>query len=314
MKNVDVDLNLLVALDVLLVEGSVTAAAQRLGLSISAMSRTLARLRAATGDPLLVRAGRGMVPTPRAEELRDHVHNLARDVQAVLQPQPKTLDVGALERTFTIRVSEAFMACLAGPVVAAVSTAAPGICLRFAPKPDKNAGPLRDGMIDLEIGVIGTTAPEIRTRLLFCDHLIGIARAKHPLLSGDTPVSPDTFAACHHIAVSKDGNVAQPVDAVLNGLGLARNIRVIVPGFPDAIRIARHSELVALVPHSCLGSLLQADDREISGLMMFDVPVLLPEIRISAMWHPRQEADPAHKWLRDTVIGVCRAAYPPRQP
>src|SRR5471032_2435891 len=94
------DMNLLAALDALPAEGSVTGAARRLGLSASAMSRTLARLRSATGDPLLVRAGRGLVPTPRAAELRDRVHELARDVRTALSPQAGYLDVASLERTF----------------------------------------------------------------------------------------------------------------------------------------------------------------------------------------------------------------------
>src|SRR5471030_2993990 len=102
----DVDLNLLLALDALLAEGSVTGAAQRLGLTPSAMSRTLARLRSATGDPLLVRAGRGLVPTPRATELRDRVHQLTRDVVTVLSPRAGHLDVASLERTLTIRAGE----------------------------------------------------------------------------------------------------------------------------------------------------------------------------------------------------------------
>ncbi|OSQ36774.1 LysR family transcriptional regulator [Thalassospira mesophila] len=309
MNNIDVDLNLLVALDVLLAESSVTAAAQRLGLSISAMSRTLARLRAATGDPLLVRAGRGMVPTRRAEELRAHVHRLSRDAQAVLRPQMNDLDVGGLELTFTMRVSEAFMEFLSGPVVAAISKAAPGVCLRFAPKPDKDAGPLRDGTIDLEIGVIGTTAPEIRTRFLFNDRLVGLVRTGHWLLAAGGVIRPEAYAACHHIAVSKDGNTAGPIDTALHALGLARSIKVVVPGFPDAMRIARQSDLVALVPQSCVGNKQLPDHDAMSGLASFELPVATPEFKISAMWHPRMDADPAHKWLRNTVMNVCRTTY-----
>src|SRR5476649_2336933 len=123
----DVDLNLLVALDALLAEGSVTGAARRLGLSSSAMSRTLARLRAATGDPLLVRAGRGLVPTPHATELGDRVHQLTRDVRTVLTPHASQLDVASLERTFTIRAGEGFIELFSAPLVAAVTEAAPGV-------------------------------------------------------------------------------------------------------------------------------------------------------------------------------------------
>jgi DNA-binding transcriptional LysR family regulator len=311
MNNVDVDLNLLLALDVLLVEGSVTGAARRLGLSSSAMSRTLARLRVATGDPLLVRAGRGLVPTARAAELRDRVHELTRDAQAVLRPQITRVDVASLELTFTIRVSEAFLEFLSGPVVAAVTQAAPRICLRFAPKPNKDARPLREGLIDLEIGVLGTSAPEIRTQLLFHDRLIGVARLGHPLLASAV-VTPERYAACNHVVASKEGDTIEPIDVALEKLGLKRTIRVIVPGYPDAMRIARQSDLVALVPQSCFDNSLTSDHAVTSGLATFEVPVPTLEFKVSAMWHPRMDADPAHRWLRDTVMSVCRAAYPRR--
>ena len=307
----NVDLNLLVALDALLAEASVTGAARRLGLSSSAMSRTLTRLRSATGDPLLVRAGRGLVPTPRAAELRDRVHELTRDVSAVLRPDTAHLDVASLELTFTIRASEAFLEFLSAPVVAAVAHAAPRIRLRFAPKPDKDARPLREGLIDLEIGVLGTSAPEIRTRFLFHDRLVGVARAGHPLVEG-TGVTAERYAACNHVVASRAGHVIEPVDEALEELGLRRAIHVVVPGYPDAMRIARHSDLVALVPRSCLGNALASDCTATSGLASFELPVRTPEFMISAMWHPRMDADPAHRWLRDKVMTVCRTAYPRR--
>jgi len=305
----NVDMNLLAALDVLLAEGSVTGAARRLGLSSSAMSRTLTRLRSATGDPLLVRAGRRLVPTPRAAELRDRVHELSRDVRAVLRPQIADLDIAALELTFTIRASEGFVEFLSAPLVAAVMQAAPHIRLRFAPKPDKDAGPLREGLIDLEIGVLGVSAPEIRTQLLFRDRFVGVARIGHPLLAG---VTPARYAACDHIVASRNADFTGPVDDALEKLGLRRAIRVVVPGYPDTMRIARHSDLIALVPRSCLGNSPASEHAATSGLESFELPVSTPEITISAMWHPRVDADPAHRWLRDTVTSVCRTAYPRR--
>jgi DNA-binding transcriptional LysR family regulator len=309
MNDVDVDLNLLVALDVLLAEGSVTGAARRLGLSSSAMSRTLTRLRSALGDPLLVRAGRALVPTPRAAELRDRVHELTRDVRAVLRPQITQVDVAALEQTFTIRASEAFLEFLSGPVVTAVTRAAPRVRLRFAPKPDRDARPLREGLIDLEIGLLGTSAPEIRTQFLFYDKLVGVARVGHPILTG-TGVTPERYAACNHVVASREGNIIEPIDGALENLGLRRTIMVVVPGYPDAMRIARQSELVALVPRSCLGNTMVSDHAATTGLASFELPLPMPEFKISAIWHPRLDADPAHRWLRDTVMSVCRAAYP----
>ena len=301
------DMNLLAALDAVLAEGSVTGAARRLGLSASAMSRTLARLRSATGDPLLVRAGRGLVPTPRAAELRDHVHELTRDVRAVLTPDVSHFDVASLERTFSIRASEGFVAALSASLVAAVTKAAPRVRLRFAPKPEKDARSLREGQIDLEIGVLGAFAPEVLTQSLFRDRFVGVARMGHPLFSGKK-ITPERYAACDHVVASRKGEFTGPVDDALEKLGLQRTTSVVVPGFPDAMRIARESDLVALVPRSCLGNNLTKDQTATAGLQSFELPVHTPEIVVSAMWHPRLDADPAHRWLRDTVVSVCRAA------
>ncbi|HEX4198163.1 MAG TPA: LysR family transcriptional regulator [Caulobacteraceae bacterium] len=303
------DMNLLVALDALLAEGSVTGAARRLGLSSSAMSRTLARLRSATGDPLLVRAGRGLVPTPRAAELRDQVHRLTRDVRTVLSPDSSHLDLAALERVFTLRAGEGFIDRFSAPLVAAVIEVAPHVRLRFAPKPDKDALPLRDGQIDLEIGVLGTSAPEVRARFLFRDVFIGAARIGHPLLEG--AITPERYAACRHVVASRRGKFTGPVDDALEALGLRREVVAVVPGFPDAMRIARTTDLVALVPGSGLASPSGADSNG-QGLVGFELPVRTPPIAVSAMWHPRMDADPAHRWLRDTVVAVCHAAAPRR--
>lgn len=296
----DLDLNLLGALDALLSEGSVTGAARKLGLSPSAMSRTLTRLRSVTGDPLLVRAGRGLVPTPRAIEMRDVVHALVRDVRMVLRPAAGAIDIAQLDRIFTIRASEGFVEMFCGPLVAAIASLAPRVRLRFAPKPDKNAEPLRAGQIDLEIGVLGASAPEMRARLIFRDQFVGAARTGHSLLSG--AITPERYAACQHVAASRRGAFTGPVDAALAELGLIRDTMVVVPGFSDALRIARQSDLIALVP--CSG--FRRKGSGCDGITTFPLPVPTPEIAVSAIWHPRMDADPAHRWLRETVIGICR--------
>ncbi|HLG83483.1 MAG TPA: LysR family transcriptional regulator [Bradyrhizobium sp.] len=302
------DLNLLIALDVLLAQGSVTGAARKMGLSASAMSRTLTRLRKATGDPLLVRAGRSLVLTPRAISLRAQVEGLVQGARTVLAPQPGTIDPASIERTFTIRGSEGFVAMFAAPLVARIAAVAPLVRLRFAPKPEKDAEPLRVGEIDLEIGVVGAYAPELRQRLLFRDRFVGAVRSGHPLLSG--PITPARYAACRHVVASRRGVFTGPVDAALGALGLRRETMVVVPGFSDALRIARQSDLIALVPGSCF----RAEDAALVGLSTFPLPVPTPEITISALWHPRMEADPAHRWLRETVIALCRHQDTDRSP
>ncbi|WP_342210671.1 LysR family transcriptional regulator [Azospirillum palustre] len=291
-------MNLLLPLDALLTERSVTGAARRLGLSPSAMSRALARLRRVTGDPLLVQAGRSLVPTPYAEEISSHVHALCRDVQAVLRPAAGRLELASLHRTFTIRAGEGFVELMAAPVMAAVADTAPHVRLRFVPKPDKEAEPLRDGRIDLEIGVLGTSAPELLTQLLFRDRLVGVARSGHPLLA-DGAVTPERYAACGHVAASRRGEFHGPVDDAL-----------VVPRYPDAMRVAAGSDLIAAVPRSCLGNGLTAGYPGGQGFDSFELPVRTAEFAISAIWHPRLQAGPAHRWLRETIAAVCRRAYP----
>lgn len=295
-----IDLNLLAALDVLLAECSVTAAAKRLELSPSATSRTLARLRTATGDPLLVQAGRSLVPTPYAEQLAGRVHALAQEARAVLTPVAGQVEPESLERTFTIRANEGFVALFAPALVAGIIGAAPGVRLRFAPKPDKEVTPLREGTVDLEIGTVGASAPEVRSQLMFRDSFIGAVRLHHPLLTG--PMTPERYADCGHVVASRRGAWKGPVDDALDELGLRRKVVAVVPSFLDALNIARVSDLVALVPRSCL----RGNERETQGLKGFDLPVPTPELAISAMWHPRLHADPGHRWLREKLVTICR--------
>lgn len=295
-----IDLNLLSALDVLLAERSVTEAAKRMGLSVSAMSRTLTRLRAATGDPLLVPAGRSLVPTPYAERLTGRVHAVAQEAREVLAPASDAVDPTSMNRRFTIRANEGFVALFAPAIIVAIAEAAPLVQLRFAPKPDKVATALREGAIDLEIGTVGASAPEIRTQLLFRDRFIGAARRYHPLLG--QPITPERYAACGHVAASRRGAWTGPVDKALQDLGLQRRVVAIVPGFLDALAVAGRSDLLALVPRSCFR------DGEVSSerVRSFDLPVSTPELAIGAMWHPRLDADPGHRWLREKLVATCK--------
>jgi len=289
------DLNLLFALDVLLAEGSVARAATRLRLSPSAMSRTLARLREATGDPLLVRAGRGLVPTPRAEELRQQAGRVVHDAEALLRPAT-LLDLASLDQIFTLRTNEGFVEEFGPRLVARIQAEAPGARLRFAPKADKDAASLRDAAIDLEIGVAGETGPEVRIQALFRDRFVGAVRAGHPLSEG--AVTPERYAAGRHISVSRRGREKGPIDEALAQLGLQRTVVCMVSGFSAALAMARASDLIASVPerHTQSGR---------SGMVSFPLPVATVEVTISMLWHPRLDADPAQRWLRDCVREVC---------
>ncbi len=292
------DLNLLFTLDALLAEGSVARAAKRLRLSPSAMSRALGRLRDATGDPLLVRAGRGLVPTPRALELRERVRQLVEDAAAVLRPAAK-LDLKRLVRTFTLRTSEGWVENFGPALIARCGAEAPGVRLRFVPKPDKDSTPLREGAVDMETGVVDeTTGPELRTQALFRDRLVGVVRMGHPLCKGR--ITPSRYAAGQHILVSREGHETGPIDDAMKLSGLKREIATIVSGFASAVALARDSDLIASVPERHTASLR-------TGMHSFALPVTVTDFTVSMLWHPRLDADAAHRWLRDQVRAVCSA-------
>ncbi|TGS82464.1 LysR family transcriptional regulator [Mesorhizobium sp. M3A.F.Ca.ET.174.01.1.1] len=290
------DLNLLFTLDVLLAEGSVAKAARRLRLSPSAMSRALARLREATGDPLLVRAGRGLVPTSRAIELSAEVGQLVKQAEAMLRPAAK-LDLKRLVRSFTLRNSDGFVENFGPGLIARVAAEAPGVQLRFVAKPDKDSAPMREGGVDLETGVVGgSTGPEVRAQALFRDRFVGVVRQGHPL--SQARVTAARFAAGRHILISRRGLDRGPVDEALELDGLRREIATVVGGFSEALALARGSDLIATVPERYTGKLRE-------GMFSFALPLRLAELTISLLWHPRLDADPAHRWLGALVREVC---------
>ncbi len=290
------DFNLLVTLDAVLSEGSVVRAAQRLRLSPSAMSRALARLRETTGDPLLVRAGRGLVPTPRAVELRERVSRMVQDAEEVLRPAEK-LDVKQLVRTFTLRTRDGFVENFGPALIARAGEEAPGVRLRFVGKLNKESASLRQAEVDLETGVVGsTTGPEVRAQALFRDRFIGVVRPGHPLCESE--ITPSRYAGGRHILVSRRGLATGPIDEAL--LPLERAVATIVGDFSTALALVRGSDLIASVPERQTGNLR-------AGLRTFPLPVAVPEFTISLLWHPRLDADAGHRWLRGIVLDTCSA-------
>ncbi|MEA5501627.1 LysR family transcriptional regulator [Halotia wernerae UHCC 0503] len=291
------DLNLLAALDTLLAEGSVAKAASRLGLSPSAMSHTLARLREATGDKLLVRAGRGLVPTPRALELARDVGRLVRDGEAMLRPAGD-FDLSKLDRVFTMRARDGFAESFGPALIARLRREAPRVRLHFVAKSDKESAPLRDGTIDLETGVVdAATSPELRARRLFRDRWIGVVRRGHALSRGK--VTADRYAKSGHILVARRLREDGPVDIAARAKGLTRDIAVVVGNFSAALALTRETDLVASVPDRHTQTLR-------GDLHAFALPFPTKPIDVSLLWHPRLDADPAHRWLRDCVFEAVK--------
>ncbi|MFI6401205.1 LysR family transcriptional regulator [Streptomyces sp. NPDC050548] len=287
------DLNLLVALDVLLEEQSVQGAARRLHLSEPAMSRTLGRIRKALGDPVLVRAGRRMVPTPHALAVRAEVSAVVERARALFAPGWDT-DLRAVSRTFTIIGHDALAALYGARLFARAAAEAPGIRIRFLAESHVDAPVLRQGTADLEVGVVDATAPEVHHELLHEDRMVGVVRAGHPLLEGE--LTPERFAGeADHLIVSRRGKLHGPVDAALAELGLERRVVGTVGTFPASLFVLRDTDLIGLISHWTVPLAATL------GLVTFDVPLRLPALKLGLAWHPRHDADPAHAWLRACV-------------
>jgi DNA-binding transcriptional LysR family regulator len=293
-----VDLNLLIALDALLEENSVAAAADRLHLSPPAMSRTLSRIRRATGDDILVRSGRTMTPTPRALELREETRELVRRATAVLTPA-RTLDLDSLDRVFTIRSHDALAAALAPALTAAIAATAPGVQVRLLAEPSGDVEDLARGHTDLEIGATEPSRPEIAAQTVGADRMAVIVRAGHPLAEGE--LTPERLAAADHVTVSRRGRLHGVIDDALAERGLRRRVVAALPTSAAALDLVARSGLVTTVAEQVCRPIWTR-----LGLLARPFPFPVPPVPVIVSWHHRNDSDPAHAWLRAQVGQALR--------
>jgi DNA-binding transcriptional LysR family regulator len=293
-------LAMLATLDALLQEVSVTRAARRLGLSTPATSHALARIRAQLGDPLLVRAGRHMVLTPRAEAMRPRVRSAVEQAAQALAPD-RPFAAAALARGFTVHASDYVLTVLGVGLDRIVHAEAPAVDLRFIANTADDPGALRDGAADLSIGIYGDLPPELKTQVLLTDRFVCVVRRDHPAV--DKRLSLDRFLALSHIQVAPRGRPGGYVDDVLAERGHARRVARAVPFFLAALRLAAAtdyvltiSERVARIMAPCL------------GLRILEPPLALRPYALRLVWHPRYDGDPAHAWLRDALQRAAREA------
>lgn len=300
------DLNQLVTLDALLQEGSVTGAARRLGLSTPAVSHALARLRERFADPLLVRAGRAMVLTPRALSLRASVHDAVTVAARVFEP-PEPFAPLRLERTLSIAVTD-YMLTVLGPVLEPMlRERAPRLDLRYLPNAVDDAERLRTGATDLAIGIYGELPPELRSRPLITDRFVCVVREGHPTVRAR--LSLDRFVRLDHIQIAPRGRPGGYLDELLAERGLARRIWRAVPYFQVALAMVAESDAVLTVSERIARRL---GDR--LGLHILEPPLPLEPFTLSLLWHPRFDGDHAHAWLRAQLEEAARAVAPEHHP
>ncbi len=295
------DLGLFVALDALLQEASVTGAARRLGLSTPAMSHALARVRERFGDPVLVRAGRRMVLTPRAEALRPRVRELLSEAGRLLRPE-RPFSARALEQTFVVHATDHVLTVLGVALDRAVRASAPGVSLRFAPNVADDAAALREGKADLAVGIYDELPPELRTRRLFTDRFVCVVRAGHPAAGGRLTAAE--FARLEHVQIAPRGRAGGGhVDRELAARGLERRIARAVPYFLAGLSLVAETDYVLTVSERlarALGPRL--------GLRLLEPPLPLAPYALSLLWHSRFDGDEAHRWLREAFVGAAKAS------
>lgn len=297
LRLVDLDLNLLLVLHVILEERSVSRAAVRLGRTQSATSRALARLREALGDPLLVRTGRGMRPTPRAEALAPALAAALAGL-AEVRALGGRFDPARSTRRFVVAGPDA-LAPVLHAVWAVLRAEAPRCGLALVPPPSSPAAGVLGGGADLVLGPDVRPGAELRRQRLGTVRWLTVLRADHPLLEG--PWTLERWCAWPHAQVQLGTAGASLVDRVLGARGARREVLAAVPGMLPALHLVARTDLVATVPEALARPLAVG-----LGLVLREPPLVLPETVTVAWWAPRLHADPGHRWLRRVVVQAAR--------
>jgi DNA-binding transcriptional LysR family regulator len=292
------DLNLLVSLDALLQESSVTAAARRVGLSTPAMSHALARIRERLKDPILVRSGRGMILTPRGEILRSQVHTIVAEALQALEPEQPFVP-SELRRSFVVHASDYVLMVLGVEIDRALRKAAPHVTLRFVPNTPDDPMLLRDGGSDLAVGIYGDLPQEMRNRQLLTDRFVCVVRAEHPQIN--KRLSLEQFVRLSHIQVAPRGKPGGYIDDVLHTKGLTRHVARAVPYFQTALQLIAETDYILTISERAARHMAPS-----MGLRLLDPPLELRPYALSLVWHPRFDGDAAHRFLREIFANAAQ--------
>ncbi len=292
------DANLLVALDALVQESNVTRAARRVGITQSAMSQTLGRLRKQFDDPILVKVGRNMKPSPFALRIRGRLHAAIGELEAVVRDRP-AFDPSTATHRFVIATVDYLAMLLVPKLRALVAREAPGVRLAIhALDPESVTERLAEGVAQLYVGVRGQTERALETQRLYEEQLVVLVRPEHPF--AESPPSLDAYAEAEHVHVSPRREAGSIVGRALAGAGHDRKVALEVPFFALLPDILRDSDLVATVPRRLAELFAEELDFAVQP-----VPLELSGFEVSMAWHPTFAADPSSVWLREAVGRVA---------
>ena len=291
------DLNLLLAFDALWTERHVTRAARRIGLTQSAMSHALGRLRAQLEDPLFQRTPRGLLPTARAHALAPAIAEALEIVRRAVAPDGRFAPA-TLERTFTLGTTDYGELVLLPRLFARLSREAPGVRLVVRPLAGAGARELLSGEHDLVLGVAPPDGAGLRGEVLFTDGFVSLLRAAHP--AARRPLTLARYLALPHVLVSPQGRGDSAVDVALRERKLERRLVLRVPHFLSAPLVIAESDAIMTLPER-VARAVAAQHR----LVVRKPPLPLPGFSFSQFWHTRNDGDAAHQWLRELLWSVA---------
>lgn len=291
----ETDLNLLLVLNALLQQGSVKAAAERLTVTPSAVSHSLARLREVFQDPILVRTSAGYRPTPRAADLAEPLERLLVDLGRILGEGPH-FDPRSARRTFRIKATDLAEIAVLPALMRQLRASAPGVDIRAWPHVEDVFFALESGQLDLVMGRFGDAPAGFYRQKLFDERFVCLLRKDHPALA--EPLTIETYAALDHLLVSPRGPDRGNVDAALAAHGFERRIALTVPHFMVAPGIVAETDLVLTAPRRVAERSTHLD------LVAVDPPLELTGFTVSQLWHERVHKSPPHAWLRSVVAGL----------
>ena len=296
----NVDLNLLVALDALLEERSVSRAAVRLHLSQPAASALLARLRELFDDPLLLRSARGMLPTPRALELLGPVRQVLDEIDAIVQPRA-AFDAASATYTFTLSASDYVEYTLLPQLVDYLERKAPGVRLEVRPLDLQSvAKQMESGDVDLCITGLQNAIAGLHVRPLYEEHIVSVVRRNHPAVGARLTL--DEFCRLEHVQVSVRGSgFSHRIDEALAALGRKRRARLAVPHFLLVPEIVARSDMISALPERLARGYAKR-------LRICEPPLDIAGFTVGEMWHERNQRDPAQQWLRDVLLELAQKA------
>jgi DNA-binding transcriptional LysR family regulator len=262
------------------------------------MSHALARIRERFGDPILVRSGRGMVPTARALALKPQVHHVITEARRTLEPE-RPFVASELSRTFVVHATDYVLAILGAAVDQILRDEAPRVCVRFVPNTPDDPALLRDQGSDLAVGIYGELPQEMRHRRLLTDRFVAVVRQGHPVIKKRFTLGE--FVGIPHIQVAPRGKPGGYIDDVLRERGLTRTVARAVPYFSTALQLASETDYLLTISERIAKRFAEA-----LSLTLLEVPVKLRPYALSLVWHPRVDGDAGHRFLREVFLRASK--------